>query len=126
MARKQFTYRGKTLDELKELDMKGLAELYPARQRRSLKRGLTEQQKTLMKNLQEKDMVKTHCRNMVVLPQMVGKNIMVHNGKEFVSVRVVEQMLGHYLGEFVLTRKKVGHSAPGVGATRSSGAISAR
>lgn len=126
MARKEFTYKGKTLEELQEMDIKALAALYPARQRRSLLRGFTEQQKILLKNLQEKDTVKTHCRNMVVLPSMVGKTIMLHNGKEYIAVRVMQEMLGHYLGEFALTRKRIQHSAPGVGATRSSASASVR
>ena len=126
MARKEFMYRGKTLDELKELDIKSLAALYPTRQKRSLLRGFTEQQKIFLKRLSEKDTLKTHCRDMIVLPSMVEKTILVHNGKEFIAVRVTREMLGHYLGEFVLTRRKVSHSAPGVGATRSSVSISMR
>ena len=126
MARKEFIYKGKTLAELQEMDIKAIAALYPARQRRSLLRGFTDQQKILLKNLQEKDTVKTHCRNMVILPSMVGKTIMLYNGKEFVAVRVMQEMLGHYLGEFALTRKKTQHSAPGIGATRSSASASVR
>ena len=126
MARKEFTYKGKTLAELQEMDIKTIAALYPARQRRTLLRGFTEPQKNLLKNLQEKDMVKTHCRNMVVLPSMVGKTIMLYTGKEFVAVRVITEMLGYYLGEFALTRKRTQHSAPGIGATRSSASASVR
>lgn len=126
MARKEFNYKGKTLVELQEMDIKAIAAIYPARQRRSLLRGFTEQQKILLKNLQEKDMVKTHCRDMVVLPSMVGKTIMLHNGKEFITIRVMQEMLAHYLGEFALTRKRTQHSAPGVGATRSSASASVR
>lgn len=126
MARKEFTYKGKTLAELQGMDIKGVAALYPARQRRSLLRGFTEQQKILLKNLQQKDIVKTHCRDMVVLPSMVGKTILLHTGREFVAVRVAQEMLGRYLGEFALTRKRVQHSAPGVGATRSSASASVR
>ncbi len=126
MAKREFTYKGKTLTELQEMDLKAIAALYPARQRRSLLRGFTEQQKILLRNLQQKDTVKTHCRDMVVLPSMVGKTILLHNGKEFVAVRVAQEMLAHYLGEFTLTRRKVQHSAPGIGATRSSASASVR
>ncbi len=127
MAKKEFTYRGKTLDELKKLSLSEFILLLPSRQRRSLKRGLTEQQKKLLKQIKEnKNDVKTHCRDMIILPEMVGKTIRVHNGKEFIPVVIQNEMIGHYLGEFALTRKKVEHSAPGIGATRSSAALSVK
>ncbi len=127
MAKKEFTYRGKTLDELKTLSLNEIALLMPARQRRSLKRGLTEQQKILLKRIKKNENnIETHCRGMVILPEMVGKTIMVHNGKEFRPVIIIEEMIGHYLGEFVLTRNRVEHSAPGIGATRSSAALSVK
>lgn len=127
MAKKEFTYRGKTLDELKNMSLKEFMQLAPARIRRSLKRGLTEQQSILLKKLKKKKgVVKTHCRDMVVLPEMLGSTILVHNGKEFVAVRVMPEMLGHRLGEFAFTRKSVEHSAPGIGATRSSASLSVK
>ncbi|MBW2971380.1 30S ribosomal protein S19 [Candidatus Woesearchaeota archaeon] len=126
MAKKEFSFRGKSLDELKQLSVKQLSLLLPARQRRALQRGLTEQQKILMKNLEKSNTVKTHCRDLVVLPQMVDKTIRVHNGKEFVAVQIIPEMIGHYLGELVMTRKRVGHHAPGVGATRSSTRVGAK
>jgi small subunit ribosomal protein S19 len=70
--------------------------------------------------------IKTHCRNAVILPEMVGLTIGIHNGKSFVNVTIQEEMIGHYLGEFMLTRKGVKHSAPGIGATRSSAALSVK
>ncbi len=126
MALKEFKYRGKTLEELKKLSLQEFAKLLPARQRRSLIRGLTEEQKKLLKALEKKEAPKTHCRDIIVLPQMVGRRIMVHNGKDFVSVTIQPEMIGHYLGEFALTRKPVEHHAPGIGATRSSAALSVR
>lgn len=127
MAKKEFTYRGKNLEELKKLSLTELAELLPARQRRSLKRGLTEQQKIFLKKLRKnKQNIETHCRDMITLPEMVGKMIKVHNGKEFVQVAIIEEMIGHYLGEFALTRNRVEHSAPGIGATRSSASLSVK
>ncbi|MBW2979996.1 30S ribosomal protein S19 [Candidatus Woesearchaeota archaeon] len=127
MVKKEFTYRGKTLDELKEMSMNDFAGLLPARQRRSIKRGFTDQQKILMGNIKEgvKD-IKTHCRNMVILPTMVGVTLRVYSGKEFVPVSIDTEMLGHYLGEFVGTRKRIEHSAPGIGATRSSASLSVK
>ena len=70
--------------------------------------------------------IKTHCRNMVIIPEMLGLLIGVHTGKEFVPVEITVEKLGHYLGEFRMTRTKVSHSAPGVGATRSSAAASVK
>ncbi len=125
MARK-FTYRGKTLEELSKMSLDELADIFDARIRRKLKRGLTEREKKLLKRLKHKKEIRTHCRDMPVLPEMIGKKIYVHNGKEFVPVEIVPEMLGHRLGEFVLTRKKVQHSAPGVGASRSTKHISVK
>jgi small subunit ribosomal protein S19 len=120
-ARRVFTYRGKTLDELKAMTIDELIPLMPARARRSLKRGLTDVQQRFLAHLRRtKGYVRTHLRNMIVLPEFVGRKIGVYDGKEFKEVRIQEEMIGHYLGEFALTRKPVKHTGPGVGATRSS------
>ena len=101
--------------------------LLPSRQRRSLKRGLSDIKKNLLKNIRTSSKpVKTHLRDMVILPEMVGTTVLVHSGKEFLQVNIQNEMLGHYLGEFVLTRRKVQHSAPGIGATKSSAALSVK
>jgi len=129
---KQFYYKGKTLEELKEMSLEDFAKLLPARQRRVLKRGLNETQKRLLKKIRDtnagknKKNVKTHCRDMIVLPEMVGNKIHIHGGRAFVLVEIQPEMIGHYLGEFVLTRQKVKHSAPGIGATRSSAGASVK
>ena len=127
MAKKEFTYKGKTTEELKNISLNELAQLLPARHRRTIRRGFTEQQKILLKKLRvnEKN-IETQCRDMLVLPEMIGKTIKVHRGKEFIPVMIEADMIGHYLGEFVLTRKKVAHSAPGIGATRSSASLSVK
>ena len=104
-----------------KLSLENFAKLLPSRQRRSLMRGLTDQEKKLLERLRKgKKLVRTHVRDMIILPEMVGKKILIHNGKEWITMDIKEEMLGHRLGEFALTRKRVGHSAPGVGATRSS------
>lgn len=127
MAKKEFTYKGKTWDELKKMSLNEFAEVVPARQRRSLKRGMTEQQKIVLERVKKgKKEVETHCRDMIIVPDMVGRIIKIHSGKEFVIVNIEKDMLGHYLGEFVSTRKRVEHSAPGIGATRSSASLSVR
>jgi small subunit ribosomal protein S19 len=88
---------------------------------------MTEQQKTLLEKLRSNEKnIETHCRDMVILPEMVGVIIKVHQGKEFVPVAIELEMIGHYLGEFALTRKKVAHNAPGIGATRSSASLSVK
>ncbi|MEM3793731.1 MAG: 30S ribosomal protein S19 [Candidatus Bathyarchaeia archaeon] len=122
---KQFTYRGLSLEQLLEVSMDDFIKMLPSRQRRSLLRGLTEEQRKLLKKIREarakgERSVKTHCRDMVILPEMVGFTVLVHNGKEFVPVEVRPEMIGHYLGEFAITNKKVVHGAPGIGASRSS------
>ena len=124
---KEFTWKGKTEEELKKMDLKEFITLTTSRQRRSLKRGFTEAQKAFMKRITAgENNVKTHCRDMVIVPQMIGKTIRVYNGKEFLPIMINAAMIGHYLGEFSHTRKGVTHSAAGIGATRSSKAISAR
>ncbi|NOZ81217.1 MAG: 30S ribosomal protein S19 [DPANN group archaeon] len=126
MAKKEFTYRGKHLEELKAMSLQEFAELLPSRQRRKIDRGFTDAEKIFLEKFRKKGTVETHCRDMLVLPEMVNKTIRIHNGKKFIELIVQPHMLGHCFGEFVLTRNRVAHSAPGVGATRSSSAISVR
>lgn len=116
-------YRGKTLDELKKMSLEELANLFKARVRRKIKRGFTENELKFIKKVEkasEKDFIKTHLRDMIVLPSFVGKTIGVYNGKEFVPVKIQPEMIGHRLGEFSLTRKYPKHSGPGIGASRST------
>lgn len=129
MAKKEFSFMGYSVDQMGKMSMDKLIELLPSRQRRSLKRGLPIRQKKLLKNIREskKEMeagkaytVKTHCRDMVILPEMLGVTIGIYNGKEFVPVEITPEMVGHYLGEFAPSRKRVSHGAPGVGSTKSS------
>lgn len=126
---KDFTYRGHTLDSLLAMSMDEFINLLPSRQRRSLQRGLTPEQRILLEKLREareavkagKDVtIKTHVRDLIILPEMVGVKIMVHNGKEFMPVDIKPEMIGHYLGEFAITNKPVRHGTPGIGASRSS------
>jgi len=118
---KEFSYRGYSLEELQKMSWEEFAELLPARARRTLKRGMDEERmKAVRKIINSDKVVRTHRRDLIILPQFVGKTVAVHNGKEFVEVEIKPEMIGHYLGEFALTRKEVKHSGPGVGATRSS------
>lgn len=127
MPKKDFTFRGKTLEELTSMSFEDFLKLLPARQRRSINRGFSEQHRNLIRKIRsldesekEKVVIRTHCRDFVVLPEMVGITLELYDGQEFKRLDIKEEMIGHFLGEFVLTRKRVEHSAPGVGATRSS------
>ncbi len=116
----EFRYRGYTLAKLKKMKLEELMVLLPARQRRKLKRKLRADEEKLLEKIGQRDEVRTHLRDAIVLPCMVGKKIGIHNGKGFEYVEIKPEMIGHYLGEFALTRKRVVHGAAGVGATRSS------
>ncbi len=127
--RLKFHYRGHTLEELKKMNMDEFVRLLPARARRSLRRGLPPRQKKLLERLRRsyrakkrgKDILtRTHVRDMIIFPEMVGLQIGVYNGKSYEIVEVKPEMIGHYLGEFSLTRRHVQHGSPGIGATRSS------
>jgi small subunit ribosomal protein S19 len=123
VRKKEFKFCGLDIEELKQLSIDELLPMLSARSRRTLKRGLTKTQNKLLddiKDASEGDSIKTHCRDMIILPSFIGLTILVHTGKEFQRVTIQPQMVGHYLGEFAGTRKKVKHAGPGVGATRSS------
>ena len=116
----EYTYRGKIISELQELSLEEFVELLPSRERRSIKRGFTDGQKKVLHEFKEGKKVRTHHRDMIILPEMIGKAIEIHNGKQFVSVDLQPEMIGHRFGEFAPTRSKVTHGSAGVGATRSS------
>jgi len=127
--RREFRYRGYTLEEIQSMPIDKLAEVLPARQRRTLKRGLKENHRKLLEKIRKlnemgekgkKKTIKTHLRDMIILPEMVGFTIYVYNGKEYVPVEIRPEMIGHYLGEFAPSCKKVEHGEPGLKATRSS------
>ena len=123
----EFTYRGHTLEELQEMTLEEVAELLPARQRRTIERGLSAEQEKLREEAREADPdataddpIRTHLRDMPILPAFVGLTFAVHEGQSFERVEVEPEMIGHYLGEFQLTRQSVEHGQAGIGATRSS------
>ncbi|MFN3622275.1 MAG: 30S ribosomal protein S19 [Nitrososphaerales archaeon] len=123
---KEFKYRGYTLEQLQNMSFESLLMLLPSRQRRSLYRGVSDEKRKLLEEVRAArdgkltKPIKTHARDMPILPYMVGLTIHVHNGKEFVPLQIKPEMIGHYLGEFVITNKKVVHGTPGIGASRSS------
>ncbi len=126
---KEFFYRGKTIAELKKLDTREFSKFLPSRKKRSVLRQFDKIEKFFEmcneKNRHNKK-IRTHNRDMIIIPGMVGMTIYIHNGKEFTQVKIENEMIGHRLGEFALTRKKVEHSAPGIGATRSSASLSVK
>jgi len=121
---REFLYRGHTIDELRALSMDEFIRLLPSRKRRSLRRGLSVEQRTVIEKLRSSHPdgkpLRTHARDLIILPEMVGRTLLVHNGTDFVEVRITEKMVGHYLGEFAVTNKPVRHGRPGIGASRSS------
>jgi len=123
---KEFRFQGKTVDELQKVSMKEFSLMLPARERRSITRGLTAGEKIVLKKLKEGKTPETHAREMIIFPEMVGKMVKVHDGKGFAAVRIQEEMIGRHLGEFAPTRKKVIHHSPGIGATRSSASLSVK
>jgi small subunit ribosomal protein S19 len=121
--KREFSYRGKTLEDLKSMSLEELSKVLNARARRSIRRGFnieTTQFFERMRSTPKEKVVRTHCRDALVLPEHVGRRVSVHNGKEFKEVEIRPEMIGHYYGEFALTRRFEKHSGPGVGATRSS------
>ncbi|MFQ6105609.1 MAG: 30S ribosomal protein S19 [Candidatus Hydrothermarchaeaceae archaeon] len=123
---KKFSYRGYSLEELQKMPAEEFIKLLPARQRRSIARANTsESKKKLFEKIKKARAgkpvkLRTHARDTIVMPNMVGLVFNVHNGKEFVRVEIKPEMIGHYLAEFTGTRRRVMHGAPGMGATRSS------
>lgn len=123
---REFKYRGYTVEQLQSMSLEAFLSILPSRQRRSLNRGISDEKRKLLedvraaKNGKLKNAIKTHARDMVILPNMIGLTIHLHNGKEFVPIEIKPQMIGHYLGEYVITNKKVSHGTPGIGASRSS------
>lgn len=129
MAKKEFTFKGKNLEELKAMKIEDFAELCNSRSKRSLKKGFDKH--ILKKIIKAKTNpkakpIRTHCRDLIIIPEMVGVRFAVYRGNSFELLDITEQMLGHYVGEFVFTRKRLQHGKAGIGATKSSTAITAR
>ena len=121
--KREFTFRGKTLPELQAMSLEEFAKVASSRARRSIRRGFNAETTAFFERLAAtpaEKVVRTHCRDALILPGHVGRRVAVHNGKEFKEVEIRPEMVGHYYGEFSLTRRFEKHSGPGVGATRSS------
>ncbi len=119
--REEFTYRGHSVEDLKQMALSELLPLMPARARRKFDRGLSREHEKLLADLRSGDgNIRTHLRDMIIMPEMVGRTFEIHNGKEFQAVEIQPEAVFHYLGEFALTRRRVSHGSAGIGATRSS------
>ncbi|CAN7134751.1 unnamed protein product [Brassica rapa subsp. narinosa] len=127
---KKFAFKGVDLDALLDMSTDDLVKLFPSRIRRRFSRGLTRKPMALIKKLrkakreapqgEKPEPVRTHLRNMIIVPEMIGSIIGVYNGKTFNQVEIKPEMIGHYLAEFSISYKPVKHGRPGVGATHSS------
>ena len=140
---RRIKYRGKTIDELLNMPLDQFLKLLPSRARRSLVResssevqqrrqemGLGESPriKLLRRIMKVREKVKegenikirTHVRDMIIMPVMVGLTIEVYNGSEYVPLKITPEMIGHYLGEFAPSTRTVKHGEPGLKATRST------
>jgi small subunit ribosomal protein S19 len=130
MAKKEFLFHGKKLEELQAMDIESFIELLPSRQRRSVKRmlaGKDDDRSKLYKKIKDgKRKIRTHCREFIILPNMVDLTVSVHNGRAFQDVLIKDKMIGHTLGEFALTRAFLTHSTPGIGASKSTKFVSVR
>ncbi len=125
MARKT-TYKGKTPEELKAMSLDEFIKIIPSHSRRTMKHMSIQVRKFLENYRADKKrgkQTKTHYREMVMLPEMLGEHIFVHNGNGYVDVFVQPEMLGRRLGEYAITTKLVKHSGPGIGATRGSKSV---
>lgn len=121
--KREFSFRGKTLAELQAMSLEEFAKVVSARARRSIRRGFNTETTLFYERMRDTPVEKTmrtHCRDALVLPAHVGRKVAIHTGKEFKEVEIRPEMVGHYYGEFALTRRFEKHSGPGVGATRSS------
>jgi small subunit ribosomal protein S19 len=121
--KREYLLKGHTLPQLQAMNLEELSKLLPARARRSIRRGFNDEQKVFQEKIRGfpiEKALRTHVRDAMVLPGHVGHRVAIHNGKEYKEIEVRPEMIGHYYGEFALTRRFEKHSGPGVGATRSS------
>jgi len=120
---KEKKYRGQSLDSLKSLNVRESAKFLPARSRRSILRNFDVVEKFIKlaeRKIERSKKIKTHLRDLVIVPKLVGMTIGIHNGRGFQDVEITMDMIGHRLGEFAQTRSMVKHSTAGIGATKSS------
>ena len=123
MKSKDVYYRGQLLDKLKEISVREVAQYLPSRSRRSVLRNFQAIELFVTRceaTVAQKKKIRTHLRDIVIVPRLVGMTIGIHNGKAYHDVQITAAMLGHRLGEFAMTRTKVVHGEAGIGATKGS------
>lgn len=119
--KEEFTYHGYKIEELRAMSIQELLPVMPSRARRKVLRGWTVGEERFLSEIRSQESrVRTHQRDMIILPEMIGREVEIHNGKDFVKVELQPESVFHYLGEFALTRRRVSHGSAGIGATRSS------
>ena len=119
--KEEFTYHGYKIDELREMSLQDLIPVMPSRVRRKVSRGWTIGEERFLSDIRGgSTRIRTHQRDMIILPEMIGREVEIYNGKEFIRVELQPESVFHYLGEFALTRRRVTHGSAGIGATRSS------
>lgn len=128
---RRFTYRGIDVEQLMDMPIEEFANLLDSKSRRRVRRGFSEQEKQFLLDCEHSKLeaaktgerpscVTTSCRRMIVLPQLVGCAVGVHNGREFVAFDIRPEMVGYRLADFSSARKTTSHGKPGIGATSSS------
>ncbi|MBI2452580.1 ribosomal protein S19 family protein [Candidatus Pacearchaeota archaeon] len=123
VRKKEIFYRGKNLQHLKTLDAREIAKYLDSRTRRSIMRNFDKIEnftRRAEKKIAKNKKIRTHLRDIIIVPKLAGMTIGIYNGKNFYDVAITAEMIGHRLGEFALTRGKVVHGAAGIGATKSS------
>merc|ERR1712146_356863 len=121
---RRYTFRGLELDDLLKLDQGSMFQLFRSRIRRKLNRSkgfkgkyqkLAEKLRKSKLNLQPGEkppMVKTHLRNCVITPDMIGAIVGVYTGKEYKPTEIKFDMVGTYMGEYAMTYNPTLHNRP--------------
>ncbi|MEK6954366.1 MAG: ribosomal protein S19 family protein [Candidatus Micrarchaeota archaeon] len=122
---KKFTYKGLEAEELRRMPLDKFMILIPSKIRRSMKHMASKMRKFIekLRKTDPKKPMRTHLREMVIIPEMMDRRFQVYNGKDWIDMSVTIQMLGRRLGEFSIPIKMVKHSGPGIGATRGSKSV---
>lgn len=121
----RIAFKGLPAQDAQALSTEQYLKLVKSKQRRAMRRNSLKYRKLVeraaaLKSKGVTKPIRTHVREAVILPSWIGMSFMVHNGKEFQQIDITAGMLGHRLGEFAFTTKRVQHSAPGIRATKGS------
>lgn len=127
LGKKELTFRGKKIEELKTLDVREFAKLLKSRERRTVLRNFQDIENFVArakKKVANGKQIRTHLRDLIVVPDLVGMRIQIHNGNKFIPTDITIEMLGRYFGEFSPTRGRVNHGKAGVGSTKGTKTLS--